>query len=147
MIAVSLLQPWAELVVCGAKKFETRSWHTNYKGTLLIHASLKFSMDERELCEEEPFKSALTRPMAFGAIIGMVEMEGCYSTKVIRPTVAYPETSFGDFGPGRFAWKFNNPRRFANALPWKGQLSLWTFNGWCHKDPNSDLWILNQNLE
>ncbi len=45
MKVISLLQPWASLVVMGYKKCETRSWNTKSRGTLLIHASLgkKFS--------------------------------------------------------------------------------------------------------
>jgi hypothetical protein len=38
MKALSLTQPWASLVVAGAKKLETRSWPTYYRGPLLIHA-------------------------------------------------------------------------------------------------------------
>ena len=39
MKALSLTQPWATLVVIGAKRIETRSWHTSYVGPLLIHAA------------------------------------------------------------------------------------------------------------
>ena len=37
--AISLWQPWANLIAVGAKKYETRSWKTNYRGALLICAS------------------------------------------------------------------------------------------------------------
>jgi activating signal cointegrator 1 len=40
MKAISLLQPWATLVVMGVKTIETRSWQTPHRGELLIHASL-----------------------------------------------------------------------------------------------------------
>ncbi len=39
MKTLSLLQPWATLVVMGVKQIETRSWRTDYRGPLLIHAS------------------------------------------------------------------------------------------------------------
>ncbi len=39
MKALSLTQPWAALVTIGAKKIETRSWATPYRGRLLIHAA------------------------------------------------------------------------------------------------------------
>ena len=39
MKALSLTQPWATLVVIGAKRIETRFWHTSYVGPLLIHAA------------------------------------------------------------------------------------------------------------
>lgn len=39
MKAITLTQPWAELVALGVKQFETRSWRANYRGLLAIHAS------------------------------------------------------------------------------------------------------------
>ena len=39
MKAISLLQPWATLVSIGAKRVETRSWRTDYRGPIAIHAS------------------------------------------------------------------------------------------------------------
>lgn len=38
MKALTLTQPWATLVAIGAKRIETRSWSTSYRGDLLIHA-------------------------------------------------------------------------------------------------------------
>ncbi|MDE2096723.1 MAG: ASCH domain-containing protein [Patescibacteria group bacterium] len=61
MKALSLIQPWATLIAIGAKRIETRSWATRYRGEIAIHASKRFTMDEREICDEEPFLSALTR--------------------------------------------------------------------------------------
>src|SRR3972149_12240119 len=39
MKAISLWQPWASLIAVGAKKYETRSWDTPYRGPLVICAS------------------------------------------------------------------------------------------------------------
>ena len=41
MKALTVLQPWASLIAIGAKRFETRSWETWYRGPLAIHASKK----------------------------------------------------------------------------------------------------------
>lgn len=41
MKAITILQPWASLIACGAKQYETRSWKTNYRGKIAIHAGLK----------------------------------------------------------------------------------------------------------
>lgn len=41
MKAITILQPWASLIACGAKQYETRSWKTNYRGPIAIHAGLK----------------------------------------------------------------------------------------------------------
>jgi hypothetical protein len=38
---LTLWQPWASLVALGVKSIETRSWSTQYRGPLAIHASTK----------------------------------------------------------------------------------------------------------
>jgi len=39
MKAVSVRQPWAHMIMCGTKKYEYRSWKTDYRGDLLICSS------------------------------------------------------------------------------------------------------------
>ena len=38
MKVLTIKQPWASLIMLGYKRFEFRSWKTNYRGKLLIHA-------------------------------------------------------------------------------------------------------------
>lgn len=38
MKALTIIQPWATLIASGHKMNETRSWKTNYRGEVLIHA-------------------------------------------------------------------------------------------------------------
>jgi hypothetical protein len=38
MKALTLTQPYASLIACGAKRIETRGWATSYRGWLAIHA-------------------------------------------------------------------------------------------------------------
>lgn len=37
MKAITILQPYAALIVAGAKIYETRSWDTPYRGKIAIH--------------------------------------------------------------------------------------------------------------
>ncbi len=39
MKAITIWQPWASLIACGAKQYETRSWATSYRGPIAIHAA------------------------------------------------------------------------------------------------------------
>lgn len=39
MKAISLKQPYAELILLGRKKIELRKWNTKFRGEFLIHAS------------------------------------------------------------------------------------------------------------
>jgi hypothetical protein len=62
--ALTLTQPWATLVAVGAKKIETRSWRTDYRGPIAIHAGkglgpVRGIAGLRELCGREPFRSVL----------------------------------------------------------------------------------------
>ena len=39
--AISIIQPWASVIVFCGKTFENRTWKTNYRGPIAIHASSK----------------------------------------------------------------------------------------------------------
>jgi hypothetical protein len=45
MKALSLRQPYAELVVSGRKTIELRTWNTSIRGEVFIHASLNTDKD------------------------------------------------------------------------------------------------------
>ena len=40
MKALTIKEPWASLIINGHKEYEFRSWKTNYRGKILIHAGL-----------------------------------------------------------------------------------------------------------
>lgn len=89
MKVLTLSQPWATLVAIGAKKIETRSWNTRYRGPLLIHAAAGLGPGGKaglvDLCETEPFTSVLAPlwspgtffapvSLPFGAIVARCEL-------------------------------------------------------------------------
>lgn len=43
--AISIMQPWAWLIVNGHKDIENRTWSTTYRGRVLIHAGKKMDTD------------------------------------------------------------------------------------------------------
>ncbi|HHY88739.1 MAG TPA: ASCH domain-containing protein, partial [Chloroflexi bacterium] len=51
MKALSVRQPWAWLIAQGYKTVENRTWATNYRGPLLIHAGKKPDLTRSELDE------------------------------------------------------------------------------------------------
>lgn len=96
---LTLTQPWATLVAIGAKKIETRSWPTSYRGPLLIHAASGLGpaggLDGLgDLIKREPFKSALgdlirdarpnwitTERLPRGAIVAACNLLDCVPTQ------------------------------------------------------------------
>ncbi len=84
MRAISIKQPWAELIVAGFKDIENRSWHTKIRGRVLIHASKgidKAAMREVEKmaaeAEAEGKAGKLDRFHLRGGIVGSVEIVDC----------------------------------------------------------------------
>lgn len=133
MKALSLTQPWATLVAIGAKNVETRSWYTDYRGPVAIHAAKAFPSDAARLCATEPFRSALaaagiTRSdtLPRGAIVALADLTQVVPVHLVPAEARIePEQSFGDYSPGRYAFVLENVRRLAAPLACNGALSLW----------------------
>lgn len=130
---LSLWEPWASLVVFGAKRYETRSWRTSYTGPVAIHASKTFKPAQRLLCEREPFHSALRdggwydRPIVLGAVLGVAELMRCDHTESILGIPGFSgseEREFGDYSDRRWAWELYNPIRFERPVPLAGKVYL-----------------------
>lgn len=100
IIALSVRQPWAWLIVHGWKNIENRSRRTNHRGPLLIHASLGMTRDEYTACLFfmegfcDPVKDIKLPPfeeLARGGIVGVATVLDC-----VR---AHPSEWFcGEFG-------------------------------------------------
>jgi hypothetical protein len=74
MKAISLWRPWAQLLVHGEKRIETRHWDTKIRGTIAIHASKNWDTALRAVCKREPFFSALRRIYAHLSATDFLEM-------------------------------------------------------------------------
>jgi hypothetical protein len=146
--ALSLTQPWATLVALGAKRIETRSWSTSFRGPIAIHASKRFPRDCQELCANEPFLSVLkaagftnTNELPNGAIVAMCRLVHVFLTgdtlnyhdrsRTIRGPngltyeITPQEIAFGDYSPGRYGWALAEVCRLPQPIPAKGSLGLW----------------------
>ncbi len=96
MKAISLQQPWATLVAIGAKRIETRSWATKFRGQLAIHASKSYPKQNQDLFWKTPFKLALTKPgkyniyispleLPLGLVVATCRLVNCFKIHVTRP--------------------------------------------------------------
>lgn len=81
MKAISIRQPWAWLIMHGGKDIENRTWSTNVRGRVLVHAAKGMSNSEwvdaanhaGHLGIMIPQKEELQR----GGIIGSVDIVDC----------------------------------------------------------------------
>lgn len=112
MKALSIMQPWAWLIVNGHKPVENRSWPTRFRGPVLIHAGKKFDGDDDS---QEWGWPNIQRPddFEFGGIVGEAVVVDCVT--------AHPSPFF--CGPYGFVL------RDARALafrPCRGMLGFFT---------------------
>lgn len=124
---ISLWQPWASLMACGAKFLETRDWDTKIRGEVYIHASKTLQgidslFDVRVVEEmEDALGLALQNwetSLPFGALIAKGRLVETLRTE--DAFALFPEQSpFGNFGPGRFAHRYENLQRFT-PIPLRG---------------------------
>lgn len=135
--ALSLHQPWASLVVAGVKRVETRSWSTQFRGPLIVHASKAYSTRleraanriERvlemtgRLDEVGPDGLDLEK-MPRGAFLGVVRLVTVAPTPNYSPSAL--ERNLGDFSPGRFAWVFEDARALDEPVDGRGLPGLWS---------------------
>lgn len=133
MRALSLTQPWATLMALGQKRIETRSWRPapQFMGQVIaIHAAKGFPGYARELVNDEPFLSALNRigydALPIGAIIAVGRLAEVRRTEQWTHELSRNEEEFGDYGDGRFGWRFEQLRALAKPVPCKGALGIWT---------------------
>lgn len=129
---LSLWQPWATLMAIGAKRIETRSWGTHYRGPLAIHAAKRWDSFTRLTALRSPFVDELRdvgyeerlREVPFlplGSIVAVVDLIDVGPIGDLPPD--YPESAFGDYTPGRFAWVTENEREIV-PVPWRGRQRL-----------------------
>lgn len=140
VLCLTLTQPWATLVAIGAKRIETRSWSTPYRGPLAIHAAKGWSRYDTLLCFDEPFRSALvaggiTTPgdLPLGAVVATCRLVACVPTTGIERTPAVDwisdaEMELGDLSDGRYAWLLADVVALPEPIPARGSLGLWRWD-------------------
>lgn len=93
MKALSVKQPWSYLICSGIKPIENRTWKTNYRGRVLIHASgnsITFkqfcnyienldseNMELQKIVRENCFRKSWLHTLETSAIICSVEIVDC----------------------------------------------------------------------
>lgn len=143
MKILTLWQPWATLIALGYKTKETRSWGTDYRELLAIHAAkrkvipgelAKISYDSMGHLTWDEIK-AIDYPL--GQIVCVVELVGCktmYQHPGVKITRSENDVFINEQAPleiatglwesGRFAWDLQNILKLSNPIPCKGGQGL-----------------------
>ena len=117
--ALSVRQPWADLIVWGIKDVENRSWPTPFRGRLLIHAGRRV---DREAIARLERRFGVVLPAGYeprrGVLLGSVEVVDCVD--------AHPSRWF----QGPWGFLLRAPRELPRPVPCRGRLGIF------HLDPD-----------
>ena len=122
MKALTICQPYSELICRGEKRVENRTWDTRYRGPLLIHAGKSrawFDSDEdliRDLGSMPPF----------GAIVASCNLVACIHIDVIDHPIAkerYPWLATHAHTNGPWCWILEDVVRI-DPIPYRGAQGL-----------------------
>jgi hypothetical protein len=117
MLALTVRQPWAHAIIHCGKDIENRTWPTEYRGPLAIHAGLRDDPlgYRHRLIVEAMLPST---DIVYGVIIGVVDLIDCTHT-----------TSASQWAEsGVWHWRLTNPRAIVKPIFLRGQQGLFTIN-------------------
>ena len=125
MKVLTIRQPWASLIMAGLKEYEFRSWKTNYRGELLIHAGKTIDKEA-----EKRLKKYLPAVLPTEQILGKVELIDCIKVtpqflgglRKINPDI-YAKSTFKE----GYAWSVKVLEKFDEPIETKGKLGLWNY--------------------
>jgi len=119
MKALTICNPYPELILRREKRVENRDWNTHYRGWLLLHAGK--SKDWMDPADYYAYPD-----LSWGAIVGRAEIVLCLTISTIRNGPL----------PERLLWLRTHEhvhglyclvtQRLAIPVPWKGAMGLWT---------------------
>ena len=125
MKVISIKEPFATLIKENIKNIETRSWKTNYRGEIYIHASkVSYKRRTQELLE-------LTKDLKMnnGNIIAKATLVDCkYMDQEFIKEIKQNETEYlcGYYEEGRYAWILKDIKKI-KPIPAKGKLNIWNY--------------------
>lgn len=125
MKALSVHQPWANLIVQGKRVLEIRSWTAEYRGRLIIHAGL---IIEKKECERLGIAISKDEVGCLLGRVDLVEIEILTKEKWKKYRSLHLEAGPRPYGDNTFAWIFKNPQKFSQPIKHKGQLGLFSIS-------------------
>jgi hypothetical protein len=134
LYALTEHEPWGTLIAYGAKKIETRSWRApKWLKRFCIHCGKHW---DEQMCSNEFVARALCQPpedrarFVRGGLVAVVELIECIPTddRKIRlelRRLGNREKHFGNYAPGRWAWRLQVILLISPPIMCRGRQRLW----------------------
>lgn len=117
--ALSIRPPWAQLIIGGWKPCENRTWTTNYRGPMLVHAGQKWDTPPAGVAQD--LAGLGITPTSPRGYLGVVNLASIHKATACRG----PCGDWGEEDEDVFHWVVENPHAFPQPVPGPGSLSLY----------------------
>jgi hypothetical protein len=121
MLALSVRNPWAWMIIHAGKDVENRDWPTKVRGRILIHAAKTMTVEEwRHAWNFSQGTSAPVKANLAGITSGTIQRGGIIGSVEIYACV----TEFrSHWFMGKYGFLLSNPRPLP-FTPWRGRLGF-----------------------
>ena len=117
MKALTICQPYAELIARGEKPIENRNYPIRYRGPLAIHAGKSRGWLDHDDLTEYP-------DMVFGAVVAIAILYDC-----VRVVDLPRDLREHEHANGPWCWLLKDVRRLSAPMPMNGKQGLWNADG------------------
>ena len=134
MKAVSIQQPWAELVVTGRQIWFTFQHENAYTGRIAIVSPKGMSKDSIDACYIRPVADFISNPTLLpkGKLVGFADLVSCKPALMVLEMAIQPNygdlkfnLECGGWEHGWFAYEFRNPAKIPMPMPCRGMNHIW----------------------
>lgn len=126
MKVLTIREPFATLIKDKVKIYETRSWKTNYRGEIYIHAS-KIRSKTSNVSIASTYLKSKENPehiICKCLLKDCIYMDEDFINEVKKNKEEY---NSGHYEVGRFAWQLEVTEVLKEPIYAKGQLGIWNF--------------------
>ncbi len=128
MKVLTIKEPYASIIMSGLKEYETRSWKTNYRGKIYIHASIKIDDDLKSRNDLQKLVYDNNITLKPGYILCEAYLDDCiYMNDMFIKNVSDKEKMVGRYELGRYAWHLSDIR-VIEPVQAKGKLGIWNYD-------------------
>eukprot|EP01063_Lacrimia_lanifica_P012742 TRINITY_DN19430_c0_g2_i1.p1 TRINITY_DN19430_c0_g2~~TRINITY_DN19430_c0_g2_i1.p1 ORF type:complete len:697 (+),score=262.31 TRINITY_DN19430_c0_g2_i1:62-2152(+) len=124
-MCLTMHQPWASLLVCGIKKHEGRTWPTDYRGRLWIHAASHQPTEESIESVENFYaaRGANNFPSSYptSVLLGCVTVDDCLHLDDYREQVPPADQE----SESEYVFLCSNPQLLVLPLPMDGNHKIY----------------------
>ncbi len=128
MKVITIKQPWATLIAKGYKEYEFRTWKTNYRGEIYIHAGKGIDKKAMERFKYLNLEYPIGKIIAKAIITDCVAVDDEFALKYYKKDPIVYKSLQTIETRERYGFKLENVEEI-EPVSVNGKLSLWDYEG------------------